>query len=653
MKGRIKVSLGGKIALAIGLPLLLAALVGIGVSWRKADEVVRENAAEEAASLADLVATSFALAGDLGAEPAPGTAHRQVDAAMKAEFRVLGSVGQLRIIDRDGVVRWSRRPEEMGTRLADAQRLLAAPEEGSMDAARGEYVRPLAGPSCARCHGSEPRRLGAVQLVLSQPRQSEAVSLFFRATLSFVALLAAGFTIASGLALRSMVLRPIDRLVESMQRAEKGDFLVRAPAGTDDEIGQLGNAFNSMVARITELKVAEIETSREMESMQRELELKEELERQHQKVEEANRALARRVREVTLLLDVARSLNSSLELPEILNLVTEMVGVTVGVEQFAVMLLEGEEQLTIAASFGMAQERVSEFKLPLGHGASGIAAQTREPVYIADLQNDPRYVKGPQDPTCDASLLCVPMICKERLVGVLNFVRHKKAAFNENDIVLLQLVGSQAAMAILNAQLFTETRQLSLVDSLTGCFNRRHLFERLKDELARAQRFESSLSVVMIDIDHFKELNDTHGHSVGDQVLKQVAALLRGAVRQVDTVARYGGEEFMVVLPKCERAEANEVAETLRRLVEQSTFPCAHTQPLGRLTISLGIAAWPRDGGTLEQLVDGADAALYASKRGGRNLASLFEPGMELHPGRERGPQVEERRALAAGTKLS
>jgi len=144
----------------------------------------------------------------------------------------------------------------------------------------------------------------------------------------------------------------------------------------------------------------------------------------------------------------------------------------------------------------------------------------------------------------------------------------------------------------------------------------------------------------MIDIDHFKKLNDTAGHRAGDQTLREVADLLRGAVRKVDTLGRYGGEEFMIVLPQVSKSEAIEVAEKLRRAVDECPFPHGGVQPGGRVTVSLGVANFPSDADEQDRLVDCADAALYASKRGGRNLASGYSPGMEKHPGRERGPKV-------------
>jgi diguanylate cyclase (GGDEF)-like protein len=632
----------------------VAALLGVAFIWQRTDAAVRQNASEEAASLADLIATSFTLIDSAAREkPAsPGQVHGLVSAAMRADFQIVAHVRELRVIDRGGTVRWSRRVEELGTRLPEAKTLLGAPPQGKLDSRSGEYVRPLGGMACARCHAGDAFQVGTVQVLLSHPRLADDVgNLYLNVVLGILLLALATFLVTS-LTMRAYVTRPLLRLSEVMRRAEKGDILTRAKVESRDEVGQLASAFNSMLSRITELKVAEIETSREMDSMQRELALKEELERQHGIIEQTNRALERRVRDVTLLFDVTRSLNSTLELEEILSRVTELVGVRMAVHQFAVMLLDEKAgDLVVKATFGFKEPRelLDRFRLPLGKGACGIAAQTKEPVFITDVRSDPRYVKGPSDPDGDACLLAVPMVCKEKLVGVLNFVREGTSAFTETDIMLLDLVGTQAAMAIVNARLFAETVELTLVDALTGAFNRRHLFARLEMELARAQRFDSKVTIVMIDIDHFKHFNDTCGHPAGDRILRETAQMLKKTVRKVDTVARYGGEEFMVVLPLIGRAEGQEVAEKLRRAVERTKFEDGDRQPGGKVTISVGVATYPDDGTSLEKVVDCVDSALYASKRGGRNLVTLYSPGMESHPGRERGPGGKKKKRRADG----
>lgn len=677
MTGARASSLGGPIALAICLPVAALAAAGLAVAWRWADRAVAEEGAANASALADLIATCFAMArpaasprgpNELGPSRAPaaripaeaervrppkdpGAAHEAVGWAMRSDWRMLRHVRDVRVVDAGGTVRWSRRPEEVGVPLPDAARVLQAPPSGRFFAAEGEFSQPLGGMACASCHAGNAMRLGAVQLVLDEPVLRGDVRRLF-VTVGVVGLALAALVAALIFAtVRAFVVRPIRRLAGAMARAEHGDFMTRAPVERRDELGRLAEAFNTMLAKITDLAAREVDRSREMELMQRELLLKDQVERQKEVIEATNRELAGRVRELTLLFDVTRSLNSTLELAEILKLITEMVGVTLGFREFSMMLVdENAQELVIQAAYGPRMPQPAEgMRFKLGEGASGLAARNKEIVYIEDTTADARYLKLGGGRDREGSLLCIPMLYKERLVGVMNFSRPGVGAFDTDEVKLLQSVSNQASMAIVNARLYQETLELSLTDPLTGIHNRRHLFAQLRMEVTRAQRFETPLSFVMIDIDHFKHFNDTCGHPAGDALLREVAALLARSLRKLDVVARYGGEEFAMVLPGVKKAEAMEVAEKLRRAILKTPFRNGGKQPGGRVTISLGVSSYPEDGLTLDRLVDSADSALYASKRGGRNLSTAFAPGMELHPGRERGPYVKRRKAAALG----
>ena len=167
------------------------------------------------------------------------------------------------------------------------------------------------------------------------------------------------------------------------------------------------------------------------------------------------------------------------------------------------------------------------------------------------------------------------------------------------------------------------TRELALQDELTGLANRRALEQMLANEVERAQRHGRPLSILMADIDHFKAINDTHGHRAGDEVLRELARVLADKLRSIDRAARYGGEEFCVLMPDTPAEEARRVAERIRRAVEAHTFVVESEDgepPIGlRLTVSAGVAGLPEDAATLEALVDAADRALYDAKRQGRN----------------------------------
>lgn len=165
-----------------------------------------------------------------------------------------------------------------------------------------------------------------------------------------------------------------------------------------------------------------------------------------------------------------------------------------------------------------------------------------------------------------------------------------------------------------------ELRQLAITDGLTGLYNYRYFKEQLLQELKRAQRHSLNISVVMIDIDHFKQYNDKNGHPAGDVVLKDIARLLRDNIRNIDLAARYGGEEFSLILIETDKPSAKIVSEKIRKLVEDYGFAYESSQPDGKLTISTGVAKFPEDGEDFDTLVSKADQRLYRAKEAGRNL---------------------------------
>jgi diguanylate cyclase (GGDEF)-like protein len=164
-------------------------------------------------------------------------------------------------------------------------------------------------------------------------------------------------------------------------------------------------------------------------------------------------------------------------------------------------------------------------------------------------------------------------------------------------------------------------KNLSIRDGLTGLYNHRYFQEVLTMELVRSRRYNKSVALVFIDVDHFKKYNDTHGHPDGDGLLVTLARILLDSLRASDTVARYGGEEFVLILPETTKDGALHVAESIRKKVYDHPFPGRETQPLGRITISLGVAAFPHDGADGSSLIERADKALYEAKKAGRNRA--------------------------------
>jgi diguanylate cyclase (GGDEF)-like protein len=212
-------------------------------------------------------------------------------------------------------------------------------------------------------------------------------------------------------------------------------------------------------------------------------------------------------------------------------------------------------------------------------------------------------------------LAAVPLIYQQRFMGTL-LVRSDDPSriWQENEVLLLRTVADQVTIAVNHARLFAQTQQQALTDGLTGCFNRRSFEMQLEKDLQLATRMRQPLSLIMLDVDHFKNVNDTYGHDAGDVALRMLADGLREELRGVDTAARYGGEEFAVILPQAGMEGAMVVAERLRARLENTEIP-----RVGHITASFGVATFPLHAASRDGLVTTADRALYDAKHCGRN----------------------------------
>ncbi|MBI3872810.1 MAG: sensor domain-containing diguanylate cyclase [candidate division Zixibacteria bacterium] len=227
------------------------------------------------------------------------------------------------------------------------------------------------------------------------------------------------------------------------------------------------------------------------------------------------------------------------------------------------------------------------------------------------------------DGSARRSQLVVPMVSEGRLIGLLNAESPQVNAFGERDERVFSILAASTAMALVNADLHQQMEKLTIVDELTGVYNFRHFRTRLEDEKRRAVRYGQPLSLIMVDIDWFKTLNDRYGHEIGNVALRQLVRVIGACVRDVDTLARYGGEEFIIILPQTGTEEAHTIGERIRAKVEETEFgPDTTGRPI-HLTVSIGISCYPDNGRSEENLVESVDQALYRAKGGGRNAVRL------------------------------
>jgi len=247
---------------------------------------------------------------------------------------------------------------------------------------------------------------------------------------------------------------------------------------------------------------------------------------------------------------------------------------------------------------------------------------------VTDMRSSGRKPAPPERSYKTESFIRYPITIGGGKAGVLNLPdRSSGQPFNEIDLTLLDMIGPQMAVALERAEWqerATEFQLMSITDALTGLPNRRYLEERLAEELNRSKRYDYPMSFLMIDIDDFKAYNDKNGHQAGDLALQITAHCLKAALRAADVASRYGGEEFCILLPQTALAEAGTIADRIRHRVNGTHYPHGKSQPLGRVTISVGVSTFSPIVNTSETIIAAADRALYHAKSLGKDRVEFY-----------------------------
>lgn len=298
-------------------------------------------------------------------------------------------------------------------------------------------------------------------------------------------------------------------------------------------------------------------------------------------------------------------------------------------ERASLMVLdETANQLILKAASGLATDLASVSAVRVGEGVSGEVIDTGKPVMVTDLRIAGRKAAPPERRYKTNSFISYPIMIGGRKVGVLNVTdKSGGGVYDEVDLSLLEIIGPQVALALERAEWqerATEFQLMSITDSLTGLPNRRYLEERLAEELNRTKRYDYPMSFLMIDIDDFKAYNDKNGHQAGDVALQITAHCLKGALRAVDIASRYGGEEFCILLPQTGISEAGVIADRIRHRVSTTEFPHGKAQPLGHVTISVGVSTFTKNVDTSENIIAAADRALYQAKSMGKDRVEFY-----------------------------
>lgn len=323
------------------------------------------------------------------------------------------------------------------------------------------------------------------------------------------------------------------------------------------------------------------------------------------------------------LFNIGATVSQTLNLGEILDSVLDKVMEVMGVEASGIFLLDEQtNRLLLRAHRGMPARLVRDLKvLNIEDGFIGKVAQSGKPLLMDDVSVDHRLSRSKARGKFE-SFAAVPIIAKEKIRGVMGVGSHRYREFPDWEVRMLGTISNQIGMAIENAQLYEHALELAFTDSLTGLYNRRYLMEQIEREFIRAERSKSPLSLIMVDLDGLKDINDGYGHHFGDAFLREVGRIIKVNTRASDVAARWGGDEFMLLATEADSASSSKIAERVRSQVGRYRMEI-NGRKVG-ITVSAGVVSYPAHASGISELIKNVDEAMYNAKRGGKNQLRVF-----------------------------
>ncbi|MBI4461949.1 MAG: sensor domain-containing diguanylate cyclase [Acidobacteria bacterium] len=341
--------------------------------------------------------------------------------------------------------------------------------------------------------------------------------------------------------------------------------------------------------------------------------------------------MRKKLEEFSVFHDIAKALTSTLQVDQVLKTIMEKIQEFLHPDTWSLLLVdEKTNELYFQIATGEGAAKLKDVRLKMGEGIAGWVAQTGQAAIVPDVSKDSRFFSGIDKKTemRTRSIVCVPIRSKDRILGVIELINYVgQRPFDESDLLLLQAMADYAAIALENALHVQHIHELTITDDVTALYNVRHLNFVLDTEIYRSNRYSYKFSLVFIDLDHFKGVNDTYGHLIGSKLLRELADLLRGSLRLIDYAFRYGGDEFVVLLPQTDKESAYTVARRLRERLNAHEFLSDEGLNL-QLTASIGIATYPIDAKTKADLIRLADEAMYLVKNTTRNNIAAANAGV-------------------------
>ena len=339
------------------------------------------------------------------------------------------------------------------------------------------------------------------------------------------------------------------------------------------------------------------------------------------------------LRDLLVFHNVARALTSSLNRDTILRAIMQQMEQFFEPETWSLLLMdEGRRELYYAVAVGNTEADLREVRVPIGQGIAGWVAEHGESLIVPEVDQDPRFSGASREriagtPLRVRSAICMPLRSRLQTLGVIQLINCRLDTLSDYTISFLHVLCDYAAIAIENARAVERIQELTITDDCTGLYNVRYLYRQLEAEIERARRFQSLFSLIFIDLDHFKLVNDRHGHLVGSQLLAEVGQVLKAHVRGVDSIFRYGGDEFTVLLPESDKLAARETAARLHRALREKIFDMGAGLGL-TVRASFGVATFPEDGESVHEIIRSADTMMYLVKGLTRDNVAVAGFGM-------------------------
>ncbi len=328
---------------------------------------------------------------------------------------------------------------------------------------------------------------------------------------------------------------------------------------------------------------------------------------------------SKEVQELIDLLDVAKLVVSTLEMHQVLDAILKSAMKLTNTSAGSIALYHKDtRELEIMAHRGFSRDFMGDTRWKVRPGGlTDKILKSKKPTVINNTTNKRFFTNPLAINEGIKSMVCVPLVFNEDTIGIFYVDDFTPRDFDHGELRLLYILSTFAAMSIDHARLHEKTKKLAVTDGLTGLYNHRHFQDELAREFIRSERYNEGFSLMMLDIDDFKKLNDDYGHPFGDKVLQKLSEVLRGSIRDSDTAARYGGEEFTVILPKVGSSQTVTMAKRIMRELKSKSAQLVKGKR--RFTVSIGIASFPADANDRVELIQKADKALYMAKKAGKN----------------------------------